>query len=78
MLPFKPVLQASRSCFSSELTDDSTFCADSAPEGCKALNYGIHQCDMGTYAQLDRHREEVDTRVLGDGIPTFNPGQVHI
>ena len=78
ILPFKPVLQVSRSSFSSELTEESTFCADSAPEGCKALNYGTHQCGMGTYAELDRHREKVDSRVLGDGIPTFNPGQVYI
>ena len=78
ILPFRPDLHASRSCFSSELMSPRMLFAFSAPEGYEALVLPHYERWRTTYAQFHRNGEIVYACFLCDFITPSNAGEVHV
>lgn len=79
MLLFKPVLQASRSFFSFSSISPRILWAFSTPEGYETISTGepVGIEHQRTYAELDRHREEIKTSFFRNGLPTSDAWEVY-
>ena len=84
--PLRPLVQASSSFFSWSLACSRMLMAFTAPDFFECWKNSVSWCPFGAreeddsrskaYPELDWHREEVDTRSLGNGIATLDTRKI--